>query len=196
MLYSSHFAKYHRHLRPLQNIKALYIYIQVCKHGKFSFLHNCTEQWFVLSLFHWLVIYRLCYFLLLHWFEGWVCFPSLDSTWIQEGQFRADGCRQTVFWQVFFDLPTTGAVCSTTNLVQFIFILSLFMYFYLSYFLSSARTAPEPGHSRFIDPGHNRIKVKVKSFYQISITFVYHLPMPLQSAPAHYLLNSLHNYPS
>ena len=29
-------------------------------------------------------------------------------------------------------------------------------------FLSSARTAPEPGHSRLIDPGHNRIKVKVK----------------------------------
>ena len=30
-------------------------------------------------------------------------------------------------------------------------------------FLSSARTAPEPGHSRLIDPGHNRIKVKYVS---------------------------------
>ena len=36
----------------------------------------------------------------------------------------------------------------------------IFKFIYLR--LSSACTAPEPGHSRLIDPGHNRIKVKVK----------------------------------
>ena len=48
-----------------------------------------------------------------------------------------------------------------------VFIFSLFVYFYLSYFLflSSARTAPETGHSRLLDPGNNRIKVTVKGKY-------------------------------
>ena len=45
-----------------------------------------------------------------------------------------------------------------------LFIQGLVLYFlYTFYFLSSARTAPEPGHSRLIDPGHKPHKGKVVS---------------------------------
>ena len=40
----------------------------------------------------------------------------------------------------------------------------IFIYLLLSnlHFIFYQVRAPEPGHSRLIDPGHNRIKVKVK----------------------------------
>ena len=54
----------------------------------------------------------------------------------------------------------TTVWCSYNNF--YIIIIYLLLSNLHFYFLSSARTAPEPGHSRLIDPGHNRIKVKVK----------------------------------
>ena len=39
----------------------------------------------------------------------------------------------------------------------------MFTFIYLTfYFLSSARTASIPGHSRLLDAGHNRIKITLK----------------------------------
>ena len=63
--------------------------------------------------------------------------------------------------------------CLKKKKIIIIFILSLFIQglvlYFLStfYFLSSARTAPEPGHSRLIDPGHKPHKGKGKGHVRV-----------------------------